>query len=175
MSKSISELADSIPSLINSLLEGVTKQLVSFDPTQFPPLEASLEKVVKSAVKETIKHDTTDRLRKHQVFLRNLEPEKGDSDSLEIVCEKINADAPTKFFRLKGEKGIRPLILQFTTPEQAIKFIQQLSKSKRAQNFPFPSLIARPNYTPEEEKVYHHAWAEACKLNDAVGRKEHVD
>ncbi|KAF8361059.1 hypothetical protein PRIPAC_87982 [Pristionchus pacificus] len=91
---------------------------------------------------------------KHQVFLRNLEPEKGDSTSVEELCQKINADPPTKFFRLKGEKGNRPLILH-----------------KRSNNL-FPSLIARPNYIVEEEKVFKSAWAEACEKNDAAGKKE---
>ncbi|GMT20333.1 hypothetical protein PFISCL1PPCAC_11630, partial [Pristionchus fissidentatus] len=79
-----------------------------------------------------------------------------DSESILALCNEINSPKPTKFFRLKGKEGVRPLILT--------------SKGEGNNT----SLIARPNYSVEEEKVFKSAWADACAKNDAVGRKEFV-
>ncbi|GMR38453.1 hypothetical protein PMAYCL1PPCAC_08648, partial [Pristionchus mayeri] len=131
----ITELAKSIPSTFQSSFEGVKQ---------------------KEAVKDTLKTDSNDRLRRFQVFLRNLESKKDDVEEIKEICEKIEAPFPVKFFRLRGKEGIRPVIL------------------KRGKNPLFPSLVARPNYSPEEEKTNKSAWADACSRNDSAGRKEYI-
>ncbi|GMT13904.1 hypothetical protein PFISCL1PPCAC_5201, partial [Pristionchus fissidentatus] len=133
--KAITDLSQSIPSSLQPSIEEVSK---------------------KTALKAGFNADPNDRLRKMQGFLRNLQSEKGDSESIKEISDKIGATAPSKFFRLSGKDGIRPLILE------------------KKDNADLSSLVARPNYSPDEEKKYKEAWKEACTKNDAAGRKEFV-
>lgn len=84
----------------------------------------------------------------------------------------IESPFPTDFIRVKGISAVRPLVLTFSTEEEAVEFIQCLSRSKKMGKH--SSLIVRLNYNIEDEKKHQTAWAEACDTNDKAGRREYV-
>ncbi|KAG5639827.1 hypothetical protein DXG03_003050 [Asterophora parasitica] len=162
---------------LNSIHESV-KQLVA----SHSPLQSSIDKFSKkladmtdsSSIKAPAKEVTnspSDHSRKRQVFLRNLSLSEDDPTSIKNLCKEIHSPIPLTSFRLKGP-GIRPLILTFPTAEEAVQFIRSLSRSKREGSHPL--LIARPNYSVEDEKVYKSSWAEACAKNDQAGEMIYV-
>lgn len=129
---------------------------------------------MKTVLKEEFKKDADDRRWKCQVFLRNL-PQSEDDSFIFDICTHIGSAIPCDLFRLKSKgEGIRLLIFIFDTPRIPSMFIRYFGVRKRGGSSLLSSFIVRPNYSADEERIFHEAWACACAKNDTAGRKKFI-
>ena len=140
------------------------------------PLSSSIQPpAIVSHVRQAIKEDHADRLRKCQVFLRGISPTEDPSLFLPSLLESLGANPFIRFHSLRKETPhslTTPFIVNFHAQSDAHLFLRLLSASKRQQQN--LSLSARINYNTEDLQTFQAAWRDAIDRNNKAKQRRFV-